>query len=267
MAGWIKLYRKITDSPEWKQSTPEQACVLITLLTLANHEEKQWLWQGKKFEARPGQFVTSAKSIIEKSPKGLTRQNVRSALEKFEKLGFLTKESTKTGLLVTIENWEKYQGRSEEPNQEANHYPTISQPSANHQPTTNKKLRREEGNNKALEFFTKWQSEFGMPFLSPIAQSDLEIIADKYSFDWFCRAVDIAKKKNAKSPRYIMPIMEEWQQVFNTTGNQTPWKKLSQADQSRLKMKKIAEAEHDEGTSSGTLKDGSNGSQFDLGDW
>lgn len=58
---------------------------------------------------------------------GVTIQNVRTALERFEKLGFLTSISTKTGRLITIVNWEKYQGRDFVDNNGSNKELTKSQ--------------------------------------------------------------------------------------------------------------------------------------------
>ncbi|EPF5050210.1 hypothetical protein ACSSTF_004802, partial [Escherichia coli] len=91
--GWIKLYRQLLAKPIWQESTPEQKVILITLLSMANHEEREWEWQGAPYKANPGQFVTSLESIRKKCGKGISLQNVRTALKRFEKYGFLTNES------------------------------------------------------------------------------------------------------------------------------------------------------------------------------
>jgi len=107
--GWVKLYRKILDDPLWLDSTPPQKVVMITLLVMANHEPKQWVWQGKKFEVQAGQMITSTESIRRKSGKGISTKNIRSALDKFQKYDFLAIKPAKTGTLITIANWAKYQ--------------------------------------------------------------------------------------------------------------------------------------------------------------
>jgi hypothetical protein len=53
--GWIKLYRQLLNKAIWQCSTMEQKVILITLLLMANHEEKEWEWQGEKFKCKPGQ--------------------------------------------------------------------------------------------------------------------------------------------------------------------------------------------------------------------
>lgn len=156
--GWIKLHRCLFKKAIWLQSTPEQKVVLITLLGMANHCGKEWEWQGKQFKAEPGQFVASANSIISNAGIGITRQNVRSALKKFEKYEFLTIKSTKTGMLITIVNWETYQGCDIEPNQQPNQGATKGQPRGNQPPTTNKNDKNNK-NDKEVYIDLKFVDE------------------------------------------------------------------------------------------------------------
>lgn len=100
---------------------------------MANHEEKEWLWQGKKYKCKPGQLVTSLKSVAKAS--GTSIQNVRTALINFEKTyDFLTSISTNKNRLITITNWELYQAKDIKPTKRA----TSNQQAPNKQLTTNK---------------------------------------------------------------------------------------------------------------------------------
>lgn len=131
--GWLKLYRELIEKPIWKCTTPEQKAILITLLCMANHEEQEWIWQGKKYKCKPGQFITSLKSIAEKS--GTSLQNVRTALKNFEKIyEFLTSVSTNKNRLVTITNWALYQSQERKPTKRL----TSNQQAPNKHLTTNK---------------------------------------------------------------------------------------------------------------------------------
>ena len=118
--GFIALHRKLLDSPIWQVTTVEQKVILITLLLMANHSEKKWYWQGEEFICQPGQFITSLPNIVKACGNGLTVQNVRTALKKFENMNFLTDQSTKTGRLITIVNWQGYQGKREVDNRQPN---------------------------------------------------------------------------------------------------------------------------------------------------
>ena len=159
MAGWVKLHRELTEKAIWKCSSPEQKVILITLLMLADHKESEWLWQGKKFKTQPGQFVTSVESIMKTSGVGISRQNVRSAIVKFENLGFLTNESTKTGRLITIVNWGVYQSQNGDTNIDTNKELTKHQHSTNIALTPNKNVRTKElKNQENKDIYIKCQS-------------------------------------------------------------------------------------------------------------
>ena len=114
---WIKLYRILLKKPIWKRSTPQQKVVLVTLLLMANHAPNEWEWKGKKFTVEPGSFVTSLESIRNKAGFGISIQNVRSSLKRFEKFEFLTNKATKEGRIISITNWHGYQPNQQGPQQ------------------------------------------------------------------------------------------------------------------------------------------------------
>lgn len=146
--GWIKIYRELLDKPIWQLSTKEQKVILITLLLMANHKPKKWEWNGEQFECAQGQFITSIAKIAEKSGNDISSQNVRTALKRFEKLNFLTNESTKTGRLITIVNWEAYQGYDDEANKGANKDLTKTSQRPNKDLTTNKNDKEDKNGKK-----------------------------------------------------------------------------------------------------------------------
>lgn len=134
--NWLKLNRELFDKPIWLNSTAEQKVVLIAILGMVNHTPTEWEWKGEKYSIEPGQKITSLPKIVEQCGKGITIQNVRTALKRFEKLGFLTDESTEQGRLITIVNWGKYQHESCEPNRQTNRQLTDDQQTANRQLTS-----------------------------------------------------------------------------------------------------------------------------------
>ena len=143
--GYIKLWRALIQKPIWLLSTPEQRSVLIAVLLLANHKGHEWEWSGKKFEVDPGQFVTSLESLRKKSGAGISTQNVRSALRRFEKLEFLTNKATKSGRLISVVNWESYQPKSDRGQQS-------TQQRGNKDPTPNKNDKNERKNKVDFHF-------------------------------------------------------------------------------------------------------------------
>lgn len=147
MQGWVKLYRELLDKPIWLLSTSNQRSILIAILLLANHSENKWEWKGKPFVVKPGQFITSADSLAKKSGRGITRQAVRGAMQRFTKLGFITSETTNTNTLINVVNWGSFQVKENETTSET----TNEQPSDNQRTTTNKNDKNDKKKDKSKE--------------------------------------------------------------------------------------------------------------------
>ena len=147
--GYIFLHRKLLKSPEWKFSTPEQKSVLIVILLFANYEANKWEWNGNEFDVKPGQFVTSLDSIRKAAGIGISQQNVRTALKRFEKLGFLTNESTNRGRLISITKWDDYQIIPGLPNK-LNNKPLTSPSQAPNKPLTPIKEVKKDNKEKKI---------------------------------------------------------------------------------------------------------------------
>lgn len=149
-SGFFKIWRDLFEKPIWLNSTPEQKVILITLIKLANWKDKKWEWQGKPYHCRPGEFITSYNSIINACGKGVTYQNVRTAIKRFKNYEFLTYQVTVGecgGIKVILNNWDKYQ---REINTSANSSLTVSQQIANSSLTPNKEYKKEKNNNFSL---------------------------------------------------------------------------------------------------------------------
>lgn len=203
MEGWIKLHRKLQEKALWQCTTPEQKVILITILLNANHEVNEWEWQGKRFTCEPGQMVTSLASLAEKCGKGITVQNVRTALEKFEKYGFLTNQSTKTGRLITVVNWAFYQDSSCEVTKQ----PTKHQQSSNKEVTTNKNDKNDKNNNIYNAHFVTLWSAYPRKIDKAAAYKQYQArLKDGYSEEELLQAVEryaTECKRENREQRYI----------------------------------------------------------------
>lgn len=146
--GFFKIWRSLFSKPIWLNSTLEQQVILLTLISMANFRENDWEWKGQKYTVEAGQFITSTQSIIENTGKNVSSQNVKSALKRFEKLNFLTNESTKQGRLITIANWEDYQEKCDTPNQVINQEVTKRSPTGNQGVTTKEESNKEKKTKK-----------------------------------------------------------------------------------------------------------------------
>ncbi|MGN7387121.1 hypothetical protein [Sporosarcina sp. SAFN-015] len=138
--GWIKVHRSLLDKPIWTEATSEQKVILVTLLLMATHKERQWEWKGMSYSLQPGQMITSLPSLHQKCGKNVTVQKIRTALKRFERYGFLTDQSTNQNRLITIVNWDVYQRGDRFGTDDL----TDSQQTANRQLTPNKNVKKEK---------------------------------------------------------------------------------------------------------------------------
>ena len=198
--GFFKIHRELFNKPIWAKSTLEQKIILITIIAKANFRPNEWEWKGEKFKVNPGQFITSLDKIAKDSGKGITTQNVRTALKRFEKMEFLTNESTKEGRLVTIVNWESYQVK--EDNQQSNQQRpnkdlTNDQQRPNKELTPReerkkvkkvKKIKKDEYNN----IFDYWNTKEIMihKTLNQIMKNEIDKALKDYTIDEIKTAID-----------------------------------------------------------------------------
>ena len=131
--GWLKLYRSI-DQWEWR-SDPNTFSVWIYCLTHARHEDGSW--QGVSLEA--GQLVTGRNAISKET--GVSSRGVRTALEHLKKSGNLTIKPTNKFSVITVVNWEFWQGGGNATDQQTDQQPTNNRPATDQQPTTNKNVK------------------------------------------------------------------------------------------------------------------------------
>ena len=110
--------------------------LFLHLLLEANHEDKKW--QG--IIVKRGQLVTGRQALSRDT--GISVQTIRTCLKRLQQTGEIIQKSTKKFSIITLCNYEDYQDRDDEANQQL----TINQPSTNHKLTTNKNDK-----NKILE--------------------------------------------------------------------------------------------------------------------
>lgn len=156
--NWIKLYRKMIDDPIFVNSTGPQVKVLMTVMFLAAWTPKKWDVLGHEFTIQPGEVFISSLELARRAGDDVSRNVVRKALVRFEKLGFWTTKRTKRGVLIHIENWGKYQLYEDDQNHMENQCGTTGEPMRNHRRTnaepTNKKESKNSKNVRREEYNT-----------------------------------------------------------------------------------------------------------------
>ena len=109
--GWIKLHRQILESDIWaddEQEPFDRRSAWIDLLLMANHKDKQTVFDGKAITVMRGQKITSVRKLSER-----WRWSVNKTyryLKLLEDLEMIKRESDSRRTLLTIVKYGDFQG-------------------------------------------------------------------------------------------------------------------------------------------------------------
>lgn len=214
--GFIILSRKIINSKLW-QLPKKDIIMAITCLLYSNHQENKWFTGTKHIIIPRGSFITSLEhlqQILPKKPKKYTIQNIRTCINHLEKLHFLTKQSTKTYSLITIENYDKYQNASNYLTRKV----TKSQQRANKELTTNKNEKNEKNvKNKGLKEIYKEKKLKHLDFVLLTEKEYLALIdsfGENKTKEWIERLNDYLGSTGKKYTSHYFTILS-WNRKDN----------------------------------------------------
>ena len=110
--GYIKLYRQIFNNELWSEKPFSRAQAWIDLLLKANYAPSRCTIKGKRVTIKRGQLLRAEETLAEDW--GWSRGKVRRFLTYLDKNGNISKNGTAIGTLITIENYETFQGERPE---------------------------------------------------------------------------------------------------------------------------------------------------------
>ena len=104
--GYIKLFRKLIRWGWYQDSVVKD--LFLHCLICASYKDFEWMGM----ELKAGQFITGRKKLAEEL--GFSEQQIRTAISKLESTGEISIFSTNKYSIITVTNWENYQGDSNE---------------------------------------------------------------------------------------------------------------------------------------------------------
>lgn len=145
--GYIKLHRCILDS-SWSRN-PAYVSLWVYCLLRANYNLADLITkEGIKVHLDPGQFITSREQISVNT--GIEQSKVERILKVFKSEQQIEQQNKGKFRIISILNWNKYQSREQENEQQMNNRRTTDEQQMN----TNKKVKKEkEVNPTVISFF------------------------------------------------------------------------------------------------------------------
>lgn len=134
--GYVKLFRQMT-AWEWYLDIPVKT-LFIHLLLKANHSDKKY----KGELIKRGQLVSSREKLAFET--GLSQEQVKRSLKELERTNDITKQSSRKGTLITINNYNLYQDSNQQTTNETPSNEPIKQPPNNQQTPSNKNKKNKK---------------------------------------------------------------------------------------------------------------------------
>ena len=144
--GWILIHRSLEKKGYYTQS--EYVHLWVHILLRANHEDKEFLWNGKILKIKRGQFVTGRLKLATET--GIAPSTVERILKLFESEQQIEQQTTTKYRLITVLNYEKFQQYEQQNGQQTDSKWTAS----GQQTDTNKQLKqieRDRGKEEKVE--------------------------------------------------------------------------------------------------------------------
>lgn len=220
--GWISIHRKIQQSDIWLDKEPfDKRSAWIDLIMMANHEDRQVMFNGKFIEVKRGEKITSLKQLSERWR--WSRSKVKRFLNLLESGSMIELKTKQRYTSYKVVNYNVYQN---------------GDISKRNEGETNLKQSRDEGETKAntnnninnynnvnnnngvdqselnlddpkLAELIKLYENCGFGLISPYSANMLRDYMEMYSFEWVKEAIQIAEQNNIRTLAYINGILKK----------------------------------------------------------
>lgn len=246
MTGWIKLHRKLLDSPIFQNEKLFK--VFAYCLMKASHKEHMQLVGRRVVHLQKGQFVFGRKRASEELR--LKESTVRDYVKLLEKLGTIDIKSDNKFSVITVVNWAIYQNdekisdsKNDNKSTSNQHQMDSKSTSNQHQINTNKNVKnvendKNEKNEKNVVVGDDFASIYNLyqenieQVPSPITTEKLTQDIDHYGKELVAYAIKKAALNNSHNYKFIDYLLKDWRKR-----NLTTIKAVKQYEQQRQEQK------------------------------
>ena len=216
--GWISIHRKIQQSDIWLDKEPfDKRSAWIDLIMMANHEDRQVLFDGKFIEVKRGEKITSLRMLSEKWK--WSRNKVKRFLKLLESGSMIELKIDHQKTTYKIVNYNVYQNEDLSKRPQKDHRRTTDGPQTDTNNNVNN-LNNVNNNNGVgqselnlddpkLAELIKLYEDCGFGLISPYSANMLRDYMEMYSFQWVKEAIQIAEQNNIRTLAYINGILKK----------------------------------------------------------
>lgn len=206
MRGWIKLHRKIQEHWLYQEKRKfSRFEAWIDLLMMMNHEDSKVILGNEIIEVKRGQRITSIRQLCERWRWSNTK--VTQFLELLQNDGMAIIESDRKKTVITIVNYDFYQGTGDAKTTENRHENDTKQT----QKHTNNNDKNDKYNIPIVEIVDYLNQKAGKNFKPSTKKTQALIKArwnEGFRLEDFQKVIDVKAsqwKGDAKMDRYLRP--------------------------------------------------------------
>lgn len=223
--GWISIHRKIQQSDIWLDKEPfDKRSAWIDLIMMANHEDKQILFNGKFIEVKRGEKITSLKQLSERWR--WSTGKVKRFLNLLESGSMIELKTKRRYTSYKVVNYNVYQNEDIDKRNEVETKTKRSRNEVETKTKTNNNINNElimnnnttgvvpppeemDLDNPKLAELIKLYQDCGFGLISPYSAKVLSDYMDMYSFPWVKEAIQIAEQNNIRTLAYVNGILKK----------------------------------------------------------
>lgn len=223
--GWISIHRKIQQSDIWLDKEPfDKRSAWIDLIMMANHEDKQILFNGKFMEVKRGEKITSLKQLSDRWR--WSTGKVKRFLNLLESGSMIELKTKRRYTSYKVVNYNVYQNEDID---KRNEVETKSKRRRNEDETkteTNNNINNElimnnnttgvvpppeemDLDNPKLADLIKLYQDCGFGLITPYSANMLRDYMNEYSYEWVREAIEIAEQNGVRTLAYIRGVLNK----------------------------------------------------------
>ena len=211
--GWIKLYRSSLKNG-WLRNHKLWAFWTWCLLK-ATHTEHSQVLGYQQIKLSPGDFIFGREKAAKEL--GMSEQNIKTCIATLKKLKNITTKPTNKFTVISIVNWNSYQHRDDEGNQQPNQQVTSNSPTTNHKQECKELKNEKKGNKKKNDNgVSSGKKLYPLSFLNylklkgiDIASAEVDTVERVQTIGYY---LDSYKKAMRDEHPYLKP--DQWDEVM-----------------------------------------------------
>jgi len=207
--GWISVHRKLLGSVVF--NNPDLLKVWMWCLLKASHKKHKQLVGYQEQTLFPGELIFGRKKTA--SDLGYSESKTYRLIKRLEELGNITIKSNNKYSVITVVNWELYQG-IEQQNEQQNEQEMNNKRTTNEQQMNTNNNDNNDNNllfmydENLKEIVKLLQENIGV--IPPILIDLVGEYADTFDSKMFAEAIIIATNKKVRSVKYVLGILKQW---------------------------------------------------------